>query len=63
MAVIGRIYIHECQGSLVLINFLAGGGSGDDLLMNWSRGGGDEGRFDPHRIAGIAERLRSRLRG
>ena len=37
--------------------------AGDDLLMNWSRGGGDVGRFDPHRIAGIAERLRSRLRG
>ena len=31
------------------------------LLMNWSRDGGDEGRFDPHRIAGIAARLRSRL--
>ena len=35
--------------------------AGDNLLMNWSRDGGDEGRFDPHRIAGIAERLRSRL--
>ena len=34
----------------------------DNLLMNWSRDGGDEGRFDPHRIAGIAERLRSQLR-
>ena len=33
----------------------------DNLLMNWSRDGGDEGRFDPQRIAGIAERLRSRL--
>ena len=37
--------------------------TGDNLLMNWSRDGGDEGRFDPQRIAGIAERLRSRLRG
>jgi len=37
--------------------------AGDNLLMNWSRDGGDEGRFDPQRIAGIAERLRSRLRG
>ena len=35
--------------------------AGDNLLMNWSRDGGDEGRFDPHRIAGIAARLRSRL--
>ena len=35
--------------------------AGDNLLMNWSRDGGDEGRFDPHRIAGIAKRLRSRL--
>jgi histidine triad (HIT) family protein len=34
---------------------------GDNLLLNWSRDGGDEGRFDPHRIAGIAQRLRSRL--
>ena len=37
--------------------------AGDNLLMNWGRDGGDAGRFDPHRIAGIAERLRSRLRG
>ena len=35
--------------------------TGDNLLMNWSRDGGDEGRFDPQRIAGFAERLRSRL--
>ena len=35
--------------------------AGDNLLMNWSRDGGDEGRFDPHLIAGIAARLRSRL--
>ena len=35
--------------------------AGDNLLMNWSRDGGDEGRFDPQRIAGIAARLRSRL--
>jgi len=35
--------------------------TGDNLLMNWSRDGGDVGRFDPQRIAGIAARLRSRL--
>jgi histidine triad (HIT) family protein len=35
--------------------------AGDNLLLNWSREGGEEGRFDHHRIAGIAERLRSRL--
>ena len=35
--------------------------AGDNLLMNWSRDGGDGRRFDPHRIAGIAARLRSRL--
>ena len=35
--------------------------AGDGLLLNWSREGGDEGRCDPHRITGIAERLRSRL--
>jgi len=34
----------------------------DNLLMNWSRDdGGDDGRLDPQRIAGIAARLRSRL--
>jgi histidine triad (HIT) family protein len=37
--------------------------AGDNLLMNWSRDGGDARRFDRDRIAGIAERLRSRLRG
>ena len=35
--------------------------AGDNLLMNWSRDGGDEGRFDAQRIAGIAERLRAQL--
>ena len=35
----------------------------DNLLMNWSRDGGDVRRFDPNRVAEIAERLRSRLRG
>jgi histidine triad (HIT) family protein len=35
----------------------------DNLLMNWSRDSGGGRRFDRDRIAEIAERLRSRLRG
>jgi histidine triad (HIT) family protein len=37
--------------------------AGDDLLINWDRTGHDDHRFDPDRIAEIAERLRLRLRG
>ena len=37
--------------------------AGDNLLMNWSRDSSDDRRFDSDRIAEIAERLRSRLRG
>ena len=35
----------------------------DDLLINWDRARDDDQRFDRDRIAEIAERLRSRLRG
>ena len=35
----------------------------DNLLMNWSRDGNGDRRFDRDRIAEIAERLRLRLRG
>ena len=35
----------------------------DNLLMNWSRDSNGDRRFDRDRIAEIAERLRSRLRG
>ena len=37
--------------------------AGDDLLINWDRTGDDDQRFDRDRIAEIADRLRSRLRG
>ena len=37
--------------------------AGDDLLINWDRARDDDQRFDRDRIAEIAERLRSRLRG
>ena len=35
----------------------------DNLLINWDRNSNNERRFDRERIAEIAERLRSRLRG
>ena len=37
--------------------------AGDNLLMNWSRDGSGDRRFDRDHIAEIAKRLRSRLRG
>jgi histidine triad (HIT) family protein len=37
--------------------------AGDDLLINWDRNSKCDQRFDPGRIAEIAERLRLRLRG
>jgi histidine triad (HIT) family protein len=35
----------------------------DNLLINWDRNRNDERRFDRERIAEIAERIRSHLRG
>jgi histidine triad (HIT) family protein len=37
--------------------------AGDDLPINWDRNRNEDQRFDRERIAEIAERLRSRLRG
>lgn len=37
--------------------------AGDDLLINWDRNRIDDQQFNRDRIAEIAERLRSRLRG
>ena len=37
--------------------------AGDDLLINWDRNRNEDQRFDRDRVAEIAGRLRSRLRG